>query len=1819
MCEGDGIRWQTLVGPNPTDVLTLPFEEAQRSLSYQTYWETYGLQHSAGVQAQLREQLKDWSADIALQDRTLTIICCPEDKECWRRCPKHKICENCRAPVCHYCRQDLKRQKQTPTLALANDMLIFYPPRQIYSKEVTFMELVCASPCFTAMACFSLEKKLLGDRALDQDAFMPRNRLVARGNATTFPLAWEELLQSMQEAAEQAHEGTLRLPKVGADLSAVMSVIIKAGGPNSNLADSASIIHQARVRRTIVLELLADAKAREHPAYIQVNMEDAVSRAHQLPEDGVPEELIALLPYDDDLDNVQRQKAATPVRNMLVPAEVQEEFAHMTAAGQGDENAQHAAALHAIAAGSQHAMHRADDAIVIHTGNRLLDQFEPWYFAFAFAFLFPYGTGMPDPPAWSTKPRYRRPPDAPQVDLSAWMRCMARRCEAQVNRDWTFGFTTWNLFFRSSINLARTIAPYDTPVFDEAQGKFCALTSVDIEAGAVQLVKALDGTYCDSRGKMRAVKGDVSRLPYVKNLRPAARKLLQNMRHTARAVPGTQEARRQMRFEISAMRIRYGVPLFITVSPDEAHQWLFVRMARTRASDPVRNAFPCQEWTSGDRDFPPLDDDILFPIHVERLRWQQRRRLLARDPLASVDGFHVLLRLLLRHMFGLHICELCPNCNETQCPCIDRAGSSATLLGGTFGRVDALYVTLEAQKSTGSLHGHIQCFVQCLHQHTPLTEIFQLSETKLAALREEYCRYQAHVAHSVYAGQTDEEIQNGIEASERAWPEHEQDDRMTWFPAYQLQRSSATPDEEEALAWEREYLEKDVAIALAAQRAQDAQTGYCSDYCSKNQPMGVHEIKEFQKGHLALHATLKGESLERIGKRHANRFLSDAYCKGLVRGQVECYQNTKFVKTQPAPGSGARHLREAVEAQAYGHRPSESECWWLSPYEFVMYWKLVPTKVPYSRAEWEAAPQDGWDAPARLKPGMHYVIQIPPTCDRLLFPPGGPTQTLRHNWYLERRVRPRCPHFASAPVPKGFAENAEHNAKLTSVYFRAWTLDVNSATSTVPYLGHLRGEEDSWESSLRAWLLRLPSAETKRHVGNFLSVYRVRPAADADNNSDDDDVDEPFHLQPADIATALRTLLPARNNKASKTSNDHRCEQMEAALTQALEESPASEEAVSAWLANLDSNGRCNSEQRSFCEKVAGRVLTELEENRFEPNQSSSQAEPLRWVLHGGPGTGKSHTLKLLRTELFENVLGWQHGVEFQIVSFQAVMAELLNGDTIHHALGLDWSGDRTQNLPRTLERARQALQWRWLILDEFSMVSAELLAQLELRCRELMRDLSIAKYGQHDGRVRPFGGLNIILAGDLYQLPPPKGTFLADIPWDLLAGRKASKQATGHQGQTLLWGGSAAGMQGVTELLQCERTRDSWLTEVQDELRHGRLSNDNHAFLHGRPTTVPGSWTAGAVACGKESCAALVSKKETPEQILQHECATCSHDRASRELVARGSADPRFHAEFANAVSIFGTNDIKYHVNKVRAVQWATSRGKQVQLAVARDKASATVLQEKPDLAAEKLQWLQRHDKECGELYGMLPLCVGMPVRATDHLDRKRRTGCPAATFLLPNVAFETRLKYKAGGWKTLVSQGFSPTLLKDKLGTQAGATFLLPNVAFETRLKYQVEGWKTLVVGGWKTLVSQGFSPTLLNDELGATFVLPNVAFETRLKYQAGVERDRALRALRSEHGDLNSAMLRATAEMENSNAPEAEVPETAPPPPAPMQRLGGFFQEMSQQAQHMTQLGASRLQGIHLGPRPPEEAAPSAPPAPRPPQMQLLGMRSETSTGR
>ena len=81
---------------------------------------------------------------------------------------------------------------------------------------------------------------------------------------------------------------------------------------------------------------------------------------------------------------------------------------------------------------------------------------------------------------------------------------------------------------------------------------------------------------------------------------------------------------------------------------------------------------------------------------------------------------------------------------------------------------------------------------------------------------------------------------------------------------------------------------------------------------------------------------------------------------------------------------------------------------------------------------------------------------------------------------------------------------------------------------------------------------------------------------------------------------------------------------------------------------------------------VCQRMCDELAEGADEHRRS----DPLMWLLHGLPGTGKSEVLMMVK-ELFQEVCGWQMGLEYQMVALQVVMAQLLGGDTIHHASGM--------------------------------------------------------------------------------------------------------------------------------------------------------------------------------------------------------------------------------------------------------------------------------------------------------------------------------------------------------------------------------------------------------------------------------------------------------------------------------------------------------------------------------------------------------------------
>jgi hypothetical protein len=164
-------------------------------------------------------------------------------------------------------------------------------------------------------------------------------------------------------------------------------------------------------------------------------------------------------------------------------------------------------------------------------------------------------------------------------------------------------------------------------------------------------------------------------------------------------------------------------------------------------------------------------------------------------------------------------------------------------------------------------------------------------------------------------------------------------------------------------------------------------------------------------------------------------------------------------------------------------------------------------------------------------------------------------------------------------------------------------------------------------------------------------------------------------------------------------------------------------------------------------------------------------------------------------------------------------------------------------------------VQWRWLIVDEVSMVSAKLLAEIDVELRQMVR----AKHtlsGDAEGLARAFAGVNILFSGDFWQLDLPSGGFLAEIHVQYMQrAKKFDPKPDVAHGRAIFWSRGQGAVRGVAELTACVRAQDLWLLEAQNEMRAGQLSADNCNFLHRRETTVPGSWVGGICGCGKKAC----------------------------------------------------------------------------------------------------------------------------------------------------------------------------------------------------------------------------------------------------------------------------------------------------------------------------------------------------------------------------
>lgn len=148
--------------------------------------------------------------------------------------------------------------------------------------------------------------------------------------------------------------------------------------------------------------------------------------------------------------------------------------------------------------------------------------------------------------------------------------------------------------------------------------------------------------------------------------------------------------------------------------------------------------------------------------------------------------------------------------------------------------------------------------------------------------------------------------------------------------------------------------------------------------------------------------------------------------------------------------------------------------------------------------------------------------------------------------------------------------------------------------------------------------------------------------------------------------------------------------------------------------------------------------------------------------LTGEPGAGKTYTLnKFIKQAQAE-------GRRIAITASTGIAASHIDGTTIH-----SWSGLGIKDSVKDEELDRMSYQHRIrdrynrcdvLIIDEISMLHGSRLDMVERACR----------WVRHSDQV--FGGLQVILVGDMFQLPPvTRGSDVADYAHKSMAWQEAN------------------------------------------------------------------------------------------------------------------------------------------------------------------------------------------------------------------------------------------------------------------------------------------------------------------------------------------------------------------------------------------------------------------------------------------------------------
>lgn len=127
--------------------------------------------------------------------------------------------------------------------------------------------------------------------------------------------------------------------------------------------------------------------------------------------------------------------------------------------------------------------------------------------------------------------------------------------------------------------------------------------------------------------------------------------------------------------------------------------------------------------------------------------------------------------------------------------------------------------------------------------------------------------------------------------------------------------------------------------------------------------------------------------------------------------------------------------------------------------------------------------------------------------------------------------------------------------------------------------------------------------------------------------------------------------------------------------------------------------------------------------------------------LTGEPGAGKTYTIN--------QYVAWlrARGIEPAITASTGIAATHIHGQTVHSWSGVgvarNLSDDDIAEIATSQYVSKRIKKTNVLIIDEVSMIDGETLSSVERVCRRAKKS------------AQPFGGMQVVLVGDFFQLPP--------------------------------------------------------------------------------------------------------------------------------------------------------------------------------------------------------------------------------------------------------------------------------------------------------------------------------------------------------------------------------------------------------------------------------------------------------------------------------